>query len=242
MRFATFGTAALLTVATGVQAQTVLFDLGNDSSFRGASVTNPAPNGTYWNSVWNGAFYQNVIDSEGNATDIDFGFTTVTGTDYFNGPSGATQDPDATVYDAAALGDFAVDEAVYDYYVNSTFQIQGLDVGTQYEIQFFGSHKFNTDNTTVYTAYTDDTFTTEVDSTSLVVGVNGEHNQDTFASLTNLTSDANGIIFIGFEGENGNNGYLNAFSITPVSAIPEPAAVGGIAALGLLSLRRRRGA
>jgi len=34
-------------------------------------------------------------------------------------------DPSACVIDADALGNLGINEAVYDYYVNSAFQIQG---------------------------------------------------------------------------------------------------------------------
>jgi hypothetical protein len=212
-----------LAVAAG--AQTVLFDLGNSSSFRGVNVTNPDVNGNHWNSVWAGAFYPNVVDIDGNPTAIDFGFSSDGGNDSFNGPAGVTSNPPtaaeiaATDIDAVALGDLGVNEAVMDFYVNSRFQIQQLDPTKRYDITFFGSHKFNNDNTTRYTIYTDGTFTTPVASGDLLVGVDNAHNRDQTVTISNLAPQASNILYVGFAGANGGNGYLNALRIT---AIPEP--------------------
>lgn len=216
--------AAAASAASATGATTILIDFGNDSSFRGASVASPDGNGNHWTSVWSGAFYPDLVDKSGVPTAIDFGFdgSLVTGTDYFNGPSGATADPTASVYNAAALGDLGVDEAVYDYYVSSRFQIQQLDLAKTYDLEFFGSHKFNNDNTTRYTVYTDGSFTTPVASVDLLVGVNADHNQEMTASLTGLSPAPDGILYVEFVGANGGSGYLNAMSVTEV--IPEPSA------------------
>lgn len=108
------GFVTAIAMATGLAAfagaQTILFDLGTDESFRGASVTNPDGNGNNWNSVWAGAFFPDVVDIAGNATAVDFGFSTDGGNDSFNGPAGVTSNPPtageiaATDIDAAALG------------------------------------------------------------------------------------------------------------------------------------------
>jgi hypothetical protein len=225
-------------------AQTVLLDLGNSSSFRGVNVTNPDVNGNHWNSVWAGAFYPNIVDINGNATPIDFGFSADGGNDSFNGPAGVTSIPPtpaeiaATDIDAAALGNLGVKEAAMDFYVNSRFQIQQLDPGKRYNITFFGSHKFNNDNTTRYTVYTDGTFTTPVASADLLVGVDNAHNRDRVATISNLAPQASNILYVGFAGANGGNGYLNALEIT---AIPEPSTMlllAGASAL-IFGLRRR---
>lgn len=110
-----------------------------------------------------------------------------------------------------------------DFYINSTFQIQGLTTGQQYDVKFFGSHKFGA-TTTRYTAFTDNTFTTPISFVDLVVnpGGGGTINSDQFATAT-LTPDGSGIIFIGFADALGvGNGYLNTMSITPV---PEPSSI-----------------
>ncbi|WP_425399540.1 hypothetical protein [Aeoliella sp.] len=202
--------------------QTILFDLGNDLSYRGASVTNPDPNGNHWNSVWSGAFYNGVVDISGNATNIDFGFSSATGNDSYNGPAGDTTifGPGDTVYDAGALGNLGVNEAVYDYYVNSTLQIQNLNPGKTYDLTFYGSHKYNDDNITRYTLYSDATFTNPIASVDLEVGVGNAHNQANVARLTGVAPQADNQLYIGFEGTNGGNGYLNAMRLE--EAAPPP--------------------
>ncbi len=228
---------ALVAAASMARAESVLIDFGNNTSFRGATTPNPDPNGNNWNSVDSSVFWPGLIDTTGAATSINFGFSSASGTDYFNGPSGATQDPTATVYDAVALGDLGVNEAVYDYYVNSTFEIQNLDPTKLYNLTFYGSHKFNNDNVTRYTVYTDDTLSTVVDSIDLEVGVNGDHNQDTVVTLTNLSPQAFNILYVGFEGASGGNGYLNALRI---DVVPEPASLLMLGLGGLALIRRRR--
>lgn len=228
--------AAALGMGSLAHAQVVLLDMGSDESFRGASVSSPDVNGNHWNSVWSGAFYPNIVDTDGTATEIDFGFTTATGTDYFNGPSGATQDPSVTVYNAAALGRLGLDEAVYDFYVTSTFQIQGLDPTKTYNLTFFGSHKFNNDNMTRYTVYTDDTFSVPVASADLLVGVGPDHNQDTVVTIAGVSPQANNILYVGFRGASGGDGYLNAMQI---EVVPAPPAVALLALAGLCPRRRR---
>jgi hypothetical protein len=236
--------AVVCGMTTSAGAQTILLDLGNSSSFRGVNVTNPDINGNHWNSVWAGAFYPNIVDIDGNATAVDFGFGNDGGNDSFNGPAGVTSLPPtaaeiaATDIDAAALGNLGVKEAVMDFYVNSRFEIQQLDPTKRYNITFFGSHKFNNDNTTRYTIYTDNTFSTPVASADLLVGVDNAHNRDRTVTISNLAPQASNILYVGFAGANGGNGYLNALQIT---AIPEPATMLLVAcgAAAIFAVRRR---
>ncbi|MEM7809295.1 MAG: hypothetical protein AAF561_14390 [Planctomycetota bacterium] len=242
-RFLPLAASATATLVSAASASPVLIDFGNDDSFRGVSTPAPDADGNFWTSVWTGDFYTNLPDADGNATTIDIGFDSSfvgggsLGSDDFNGPSGATQDPAATVYDDGALGLLGANEAVYDYYSNAGWQLQGLDPSLTYTLTFYGSHKFNNDNTTRYATYTDTDFTTVVDSVDLVVGVNADHNQDQVAVLTNVAPDASGIIYFAFTGANGGNGYLNAMS---VAVVPEPAAATlGLLGLGAMLTRRR---
>ena len=127
---------------------------------------------------------------------------------------------------------------MYDYYVNSRFQIQGLNPGLTYTLTLFGSHKYNDNNTTRYTVYSDSTYSVPVASADLVVGVNDAHNQDTVAVISGVSPQASNILYIGFAGAGGGSGYLNALQIT---AVPEPSTlllmIGGV---GLVCGFRRR--
>jgi hypothetical protein len=237
--------SAVLFGALSLNAQTVLLDFGNTSSFRGADVTGSDTNGNYWNSVNAGAFFSNIVDTTGAATSYNFGFDgdpiPVGGSDYYNGPAGGTEDPDSVVVNSVALGILGgANEAVFDYYRTSAFQVQGFTAGQQVELTFFGSHKYNTENTTRYSTYSDTDYTTVLDFTDLVIGVGSAHNQDQTVSLTTIVG-ANGVIYVAFDGATGTgDGYLNAMS---VAVVPEPgtyALIGGLCALSFVALRRRR--
>ena len=236
---------AVLAVAAVTAHAEILIDLGNDSSYRGAAVNNPDANGNYWTSVWSGAFYENVVDSTGAATDVAFGFTRPGGTDSYNGPAGVNPDTgepnpaSAAVFDAAALGSLGAAEAVFDYYTNSTFQIQGLDPTQTYDLTFYGAHKYNFNNTTRYTIYTDDTFTTPSATADLLVGVDGDHNTGGTVTISGLVPNADNILFVGFRGSAGGEGYLNALRLD-VTPVPEPAALGMLGLTFLAATRRRR--
>ena len=234
-----FGRTACIaaTLATGVgftssavSAATVLFDFGNNNSYRGASVVNPDQNGNRWNSLQTGVFYQDLIDTTGTATTIDFGFSTPVGTDSYNGPAGPTTNQpltqaeiDAADIDAAALGIMGVKAAAVDY-VNGfdvQFEIQQLDPTKTYDLTFFGSHKFSTSDSTTYSIYTDNTYTTVVASGTLLVQTPGSpwlHNRDTVLTLSNIAPQTSNILYVQFTGTAGGFGYLNDLAISEVAA------------------------
>jgi hypothetical protein len=241
-------------LAVSARASTVLVDFGSNNSFRGASVANPDPNDHFWNSIAPGAFVSNLIDFNNNATTIDLGFDTPVGTDSFNGPAGVTSIPPtaaeiaATDIDEAALGNLGVKEAAFDFAASpggadnrTRFQIQQLDPTKTYNLTFFGSHKFSTDDATVYSVYTDNTYSTLVASASLNVQQPGSphlHNRDTVATIDDLPPQADNILYVEFVGSRGSLGYLNAFEIT---AVPEPNALLLLASsAGLVFGFRRR--
>lgn len=228
-------------------AQSLLLDFGTDSSYRGVSVTNPDSNGNFWNGIAPGAFYPDLVDKTGAPTTIDFGISTPVGTDSYNGPAGDTsagvpETVGATDIDAAALGDLGVINAAYDYIdgINARFEIQGLDPTKTYNLSFYGSQKFNSNASTVYSVYTDNTYTTLVASTSLNVhqaDMPWLHNRDTVATLTGLAPQTSDILYVQFTGSAGGSGYLNAMQIT---AVPEPtSALLAASVVGLAVARRR---
>ena len=224
--------------------ETILIDFGNASSYRGVDTPSPDENGNFWNSVWNAAYYSDLIDIDGNATAVDFGFASAAGTDSYNGPAGVTSDPitqamiDATDINAAAIGNLGINEAAMDFYTNSTFEIQGLDPTKTYDLTFYGSHKWG-GLTTVYEVYTDNTYTTLVDSASLDVmdaTSNWLHNRDTVVTISGLAPQTSDILYVKFAGINATEGYLNAMQITEV---PEPATMALLLVGGLLARKRR---
>jgi hypothetical protein len=220
--------------------ETVLIDLGADNTFRSVSSPSPDANGNYWNSIGFG-YVANMLDINGDPTTIDFG-PGAHGRDSYNGPAGATStdtgSPDYYVtklasadYDAFALGDLGIDEAIFDYITGTNggtkgrFQIQGLDPSKKYNLTFFGSHKFDTPGTTTYSVYTDSGFSNLVDSVTLAhndEAINGQefvHNKDRTATIAQIAPQAANILYVEFGGPGGANGYLNAMKI---EVIPDP--------------------
>ena len=229
--------AILVGQALFASAQTMLVDFGSDTSYRGLSVNNPDTNGNYWNSLQPGLLVENLIDIDNSATTIDVGWDTQIGTDSYNGPAGPTEessletDVQFTDIDAAALGNLGgANEGVFDYVTGPSFadnrvkfQIQGLDPAKTYSLTFFGSHSFSDDAETVYSIYTDDTYTTLVDSTSLEVRdpvMFWLHNRDKVATIANLSPQTDNILYVQFVGatNNANLGYLNAMQIEAIDA------------------------
>jgi hypothetical protein len=201
----------------GVPGATILVDFGTDGTYRGASVSSPDSNGNYWNEVGYSPAV-NMLDADNNGTDIDLYVTSSFGNDFYNGPAGAVQNPASCVYNAVAIGELGIDEAVYDYFVGDsgggwdvTFEIRDLDPAREYSLTFFGSHKYNTDNTTRYSVT--ESGGTVIDSVDLTVGVNNDHNQDTTVTLASLVPDVNNKIYVKFAGTGGNGGCLNTMKI-----------------------------
>jgi hypothetical protein len=238
------GLAAAL--AGSANAQKVLIDFGTNLSFRGASTVNPDSNGNTWNNYIPGAFVTDLKDIANVATTIDFGpeLGFGVGTDSYNGPAGDTSTPPTsanvpnTDIDAAALGNLGVLTAAFDYAASpgpdatgqtvanlTRFQIQGLDPLKSYSLDLFGSHKFNLDNTTVYSVFNDPAYSSLVGTANLQVHTPGMpwlHNRDTVAKIGGLTPDANGILYLQFVGATGAQGFLNSMQIT---GVPEPSSI-----------------
>jgi hypothetical protein len=217
----------------------ILIDFGNDASYRGRSVTNPDGNGNYWNCVDSSVYWTDLLNHDGTVSPVDFGFSSAAGNDSYNGPAGPTtsgNDYTNAVIDAAALGDLGIKAAAFDYYVSSTFTIQQLDPSKMYTLTFYGSHKYNVDNVTVYTVYTSNDYAAAVASTNLLVGINADHNSNTVVSIIGVYPQFADSIWVGFEGESGSLGYLNAMKI---EIVPEPVVLS-VGLLGVFLFMRRK--
>ncbi len=201
----------------------VLLDFGNNQSYRGASAPSPDIQGHFWNSVWDGAPNSPLTNAAGGVTTMGLVFHAAAGTDYYNGPSGATQNPSACVIDKAALGYLGINEAVYDYYVNSTFQVQGLDPTKVYSLTFFGSHKYSDSDYTIYFVCSDASYSKVVTSVALYVQSPSDpaaHNSNKVATISGISPQTNGIIYIKFHGTNSDSrvgGYLNCMQIVEIT-------------------------
>jgi hypothetical protein len=237
-----FALAVVLSIPT--HGQTWLLDFGGSAVYRSISTPSPDSSGHYWNNIGYG-YIPGMIDMTGATTSMAYGPDGSYGTDSYNGPAGDTSAGLSTVantvFNPSALGNLGQTNAVYDYFSNITFQLQGLDPTKQYQLTFFGSHKYNANNTTAYSICSDSTYSTVLQSTTLLVGVNAAHNQDQVATLI-ASPQANTIMYIKVGGAGGTGtGYLNAMQI---QVVPEPAtfALVGLGLLGLLALRRRHAA
>jgi hypothetical protein len=232
--------AIVLGLTLSAQSQTWLLDFGGGGTFRDIATPSPDSNGNYWNNI-NYAYLPGMVDITGAVTSMAYGPDGAYGTDSYNGPAGDTSTHPATigntVFNPGALGNLGQTNAVYDYFDNIHFQLQGLDPTKQYKLTFFGSHKYNADNTTIYSLHSDATYGAALASTSLLVGVDDAHNQDTVAVINNVSPQLDTIMYISATAAAGV-GYLNAMQL---EVVPEPATVTlvGLALLGVIALRRR---
>ncbi|HTS18531.1 MAG TPA: glycosyl hydrolase family 28-related protein [Verrucomicrobiae bacterium] len=210
--------ALILSFALPAQGQEWLIAMGDGSSscYRGTTVPNPDPNGHYWNAVDSAHSFPNLTNINGQATSIAMVFDYSSGNDSYNGPAGITFNPNDVVVNTAALGDLGYNYGVYHYYVNTDFEIQGLNPSLRYNLTFFGSHAYSTDTATTYSIYPNSAYTNAISSVYLNIqypSTSWVCNTNQVATLTNVSPQPNGTIYIGFVGAQGDSGYLNAMEI-----------------------------
>ena len=151
--------------------------------------------------------------------------------------------------DAGSLGIFGVAEAAIDFYVSNNgtsnvgrFQIQQVAAGQEYELAFYGSHRWVGSQTT-FSVYDDNLYSNLLGSTTITHGNGaGTGNTSDVGVISGLTgpSNSNNIFYVQWEGTvTSTQGYINAMSI---SAIPEPSTLMlfGIAGIALIGFARRR--
>jgi len=217
--------------------QTMLLDFGGDYGYRGTNTPSPDNQGHYWNNLGTNLIGSPLVltNAGGAATAMTFTFdgsnpayTNLNaapyyfGSDYYNGPSGPVQDPTACVFNPSALGYLGITNAVYDYFIGAHFILQNMNPAHQYSLTFYGSHKYSTDATTIYSVYNDASYSTLIGSTNLFVGSGASYNQDTVAVLGPIYPSLSGSMYINFRGASGHQGYLNCMQIVDLTAAPPP--------------------
>jgi hypothetical protein len=103
------------------------------------------------------------------------------------------------------------------------FQIQGLDPTKTYDLSFFGSHKYSDDTQTVYSVYSESTYTSQLGTATLNVQDPSDpsaHNRDTIATISGLVPASNTILYVQFIGSNAGLGYLNELRIQATGVAP----------------------
>ena len=248
--------AALLGLLAASPAQTVLIDFGNDSTYSG--VTSPGN----WNSMAFG-YAADLIDSDGNATTIDWAPVGFGGTDSYNSIVGATTRPHPTPGEISAaqsalggsLGPLAVGEAAIDFYQSDNgisgvgrFQLEQVTPGQLYNLTFYGTKQYAGagNEQTRYSVFDNSLYSNLLASGVLTTGtIDATGNPNSVLTLENVVgpSNVNNIFYIQWEGVNDSTqGFINSMSI---EVVPEPStyallAMAGAAFVGY-RLRRRKG-
>jgi hypothetical protein len=221
---------------------------GGCGSYRGVSQVGADTNGNFWNSVQPGLFYPlqppyvvtpapGLVDLANNSTTLALGWFTPVGSDSYNGPAGAVTndtyktDVNNTLIDSVTLGNMGGSKAAAFDFADGPgaatpvtgnkvrFDIEHLDPTKKYDLTFFGSHSYSLDRTTIYKVYTDNTFSTLVNSTTLNVddpaadGHPDVYNIDTVATISGLSPQDGNSLYIEFVGTTGKEGYLNELRI-----------------------------
>ncbi len=224
-------TAVLLTAVTTVSAASLRFDFGRTDT--------QMPFGSGWNNVVPAtSVLFATFDSDDNLTDVGFEITN----EFFQvgepshlgsfNPAG-----DAAMFPQDATSDFFFGHVGpfggQPENPLSQFKLFNLDQALTYDFTFFASRQPVGDNReTLYTA-------NGANSGSAML--NPSNNDTEIVTITGISPDANGEIFIDVEaGPNNNNGtgfyYLN---VMQMDIIPEPASALALVAFGALAIRRR---
>ena len=227
----------ILGSALSARSQSVLIKMGDNQSNQGTNAPSPDSNGNYWNSVDSTLFFTTLTNIDGTVGGwpgwtAAFGFESnisnaVGNTGASNGPAGPVPPgtPANCVIEAAALGDLGIKQAVYDYYVNSDFELQNLYPSRLYTLTFFGSHSQSPSDYTVYSIFTNSSYTmleTQVTEWAQYPGNPAVPNSNMVVSATVLPW-TNGTLYVQFLGTNsvgggigtnGAGGYLNCMQVT----------------------------
>jgi hypothetical protein len=217
--------------------QTWLLNFGGAYGYRGTNVPSPDIQGHYWNNLGTNLNGSPLVltNAGGAATAMTFMFdasnpayTNVNaapyyyGSDYYNGPSGPVQNPNACVFNPGALGYLGITNAVYSYFIGAHCILQNMNPAHQYSLTFFGSHKYSTDSTTIYSVYSNSSYTALIGSTNLFVGSGASYNEGTVAVVGPISPSGSGSMYFDFLGANGDQGYLNCMQIVDLTTNTTP--------------------
>ncbi|MEM7754413.1 MAG: hypothetical protein AAF297_02135 [Planctomycetota bacterium] len=219
--------------AAGVASGDVFrFDFGAASG-NGAETVSPDANGNFWNNV-TGPVTEDVVNIDDAASDLVIRFTSDFSANNLGG---------LTAPDSGLLGDFAVGSVTGDYFFGAgsfvtSFEVEGLDAGVEYNLRFFATRATGETRTTEYTAVGGNgSHSVQLQTSGDGAGAGSNGNNDDLALIVGITADGSGEIAVSFTRVAGGFSYLGGFEI---EVVPTPGSAAMLAVGGLLSVRRRR--
>ena len=224
---------AALVGVTSLRAQTFNIDFG---------ATGTPTTDVGWNNVTtvigttsNGTL-NNLVNSQGTATSVNFGMLSRFNDSNPNGPTATT-----TGFPATATQDSLFGNPISFNNITTTpsFRLTNLTLNQSYSFTFYASRTGVTDNrSTDYTVAGSTTQVAVLDPAS-AAAVNGT------VTLTGITPDSSGgvTITLSADAANTNASKLNYIGVLRFTAVPEPGTtmllLGGASVVGWLGVRRR---
>lgn len=221
-----------LLACSGAMAQPLLIDFGLPAQMTGGN----------WNNSYRGSSaITNMIDENGAATGISLNFITdVAFNNNFNSQGGPSPFDAFSAYnDAIFVGGSTI----------TVLRLSGLEVDARYELTFYGSRSATSERVTEYvisgTAATGDGAGVTLTTSGPALGGEGVNlNATAVATVSEVSPNASGEIYVDIVRQAGTFGYLNAMSLSSGAGkrvtIPEPSTWAWLAVLPLTLLLRRR--